>query len=110
MSDVQRVASVIRVKPESIAEYEELHANVWPEVLEIISACSIRNYSIFRYGELLFSYFEYVGSDLEADYRKMAEDPHTQRWWSVCDPMQAQVSEAIPGEWWHEIPQVFHHD
>ena len=32
-----------------------------------IARSNIRNYSIYRYGDLLFSYFEYVGEDLDAD-------------------------------------------
>jgi L-rhamnose mutarotase len=55
---MQRFASVIGLKPEHRAEYERLHAEVWPEVLKQIHDSNIRNYSIFRYGELLFAYFE----------------------------------------------------
>ena len=67
MSDVKRVASVIRLTAESVDEYERLHAAVWPAVLEQISSSNIRNYSIYRYGLLLFSYFEYVGENMDAD-------------------------------------------
>lgn len=73
-----RYASVIGIKPENRAEYERLHADVWPDILAKIYECNIRNYSIYRYGELLFSYFEYVGNDFDADMAKMGEDPTTQ--------------------------------
>lgn len=69
-----RYASVIGIKPENRAEYERLHADVWPDILAKIYECNIRNYSIYRYGELLFSYFEYVGNDFDADMAKMGED------------------------------------
>ena len=107
---MQRFASVIGIKPENRAEYERLHAAVWPDVLAQIAKSNIRNYSIYRYGELLFSYFEYVGNDYEADTAKMAEDPKTQEWWDVMKPMQRPVAEITEGEWWHEIPEVFHVD
>jgi L-rhamnose mutarotase len=62
---MKRMGFVIGVKPESIAEYKRIHAAVWPEVLARISACNIRNYTIFlREPEnLLFAYWEYHGDD-----------------------------------------------
>src|SRR5207342_90732 len=67
---------------------EVLHANVWGEVLRQIALSNIRNYSIYRYGNLLFSYYEYVGDDLDADLAVMAQDPATRRWWALCSPLQ----------------------
>lgn len=110
MSAVKRVASVIRLDEAGVEEYEKLHANAWPGVLEKITECNIRNYSIYRYGLLLFSYFEYVGSDMDEDMAKMAADPLTQDWWAVCKPLQRPVAEIVGDEWWHEIPEIFHHD
>lgn len=107
---MQRYASVIGVKPEAREEYERIHAAVWPEVLAKIYETNIRNYSIYRYGHLLFSYFEYVGDDFEADMQKMADDPMTQKWWDVCKPMQSPVDDRGEGEWWASIPEVFHVD
>ncbi len=107
---MQRFASVIGMKPENRAEYEKLHADVWPAVLEQIKTSNIRNYSIYRYGELLFSYFEYVGSDFEADMAAMAADPTTQKWWDVCKPLQSPVPDRADGEWWAAIPEIFHTD
>jgi L-rhamnose mutarotase len=105
-----RYASVIGMKPENRAEYERLHADVWPDILAKIYECNIRNYSIYRYGEILFSYFEYIGSDFDADMALMAEDPMTQKWWGVCKPLQTPVADRADGEWWAAIPEVFHVD
>ena len=65
-----------RLKKEKVQEYEALHANPWPEVLQTIHDCNLRNYSIFREGETVFAYFEYVGNDYEADMEKI--DVHEQ--------------------------------
>lgn len=105
-----RVAQVIGIDPERIEEYERLHAAVWPAVLGQIARSGIRNYSIFRYGELLFSVFEYVGDDYERDMAAMAADETTREWWALCGPMQRPVPERGEGEWWHTIPEVFHTD
>jgi len=107
---MQRFASVIGIAPENQAEYERLHSAVWPEVLVQIEKSNIRNYSIYRYGNLLFSYFEYIGSDFAADMAIMAEDEKTQEWWAVCKPLQIPVDDRADGEWWAAIPEVFHVD
>jgi len=110
-----RYASVIGLHPEKIDAYKQLHAAVWPEVLAKISECGIRNYSIFLRqlpdgNHYLFSYFEYVGDDFEADMKKMAGDPHTQDWWKVCQPCQNPLPDRAEGEWWSAMEEVFHHD
>ncbi len=109
---MQRMGSVIALKPDQITEYKRLHANVWPGVLAKISECNIRNYSIFlREPEnLLFSYFEYHGTDFAADAAKMATDPETQKWWDVCAPCQTPLEPRGEGEWWASMQEVFHYD
>jgi L-rhamnose mutarotase len=107
-----RHGQLIGIGADAIAEYKRLHADAWPGVLAKITDCNIRNYSIFlkEPENLLFAYFEYVGTDFEADMAKMAADPETQRWWSKCMPLQRPLNSRAEGEWWAEMPEVFHHD
>ncbi len=108
---MRRFGQAIGAKPEHLDEYRRLHANVWPAVLAMIDACNIRNYSIFVLNDdTLFAYFEYVGDDFEADMAKMAADPTTQEWWSVCSPMQIPLPNRKEGEWWMTLEELFHHD
>lgn len=107
---MKRYGSVIRVKPEALAEYTRVHAAVWPEVLAMINQCNMRNYSIYHKDGFLFSYFEYIGEDWAADAAKMAADPKTQEWWAVTMPMQSPLETRRPGEWWAEMDEVFHVD
>ena len=107
---MRRYGQIIGVKPDQIEAYERIHAEVWPEVLAMIHACNMRNYSIFRHQHLLFAYFEYVGDDLAADMAKMARDSKMQEWWTHTDPMQAPVEGRAPGEWWATMKEVFHTD
>ncbi|MCI5074911.1 L-rhamnose mutarotase [Oricola sp.] len=109
---MQRMGMVIGLKGEKIAEYKRLHAAVWPEILDMISTCNIRNYSIFlkEPENLLFGYWEYHGTDFEADAAKMAADPKTQEWWDVCMPCQEPLETRKDGEWWAMMEEVFHHD
>lgn len=39
----RRIGQIIRLKPSQVVAYKELHANVWPEVLQQIHECNIRN-------------------------------------------------------------------
>ncbi|MCY4525898.1 MAG: L-rhamnose mutarotase [Anaerolineaceae bacterium] len=107
---MRRFGQVVGVKPEHLEEYTRLHAAVWPEVLQKIAECNIRNYSIYHHEGLLFAYFEYHGDDFEGDMAAMAADEATQRWWDVCMPMQAPLESRAEGEWWKTIKEVFHTD
>ena len=107
---MKRYGSVIKVVPEKLDEYKQLHAAVWPGVLEMIKKCNINNYSIYYKDGYLFSYFEYTGDDYATDMAKMAADPETQRWWSVCEPCQQPLETRKQGEWWASMEEVFHSD
>ena len=112
---MKRYGMVIGLRPEKVEEYRKLHAAVWPDVLQMIGQCHIRNYSIYLRqlddGQpYLFSYFEYVGTDFAADMAKMAADPVTQQWWAVCQPCQKPLANRAPEEWWAGMEEVFHQD
>lgn len=112
---VKRVGSVVGLNRKTAEEYVILHAHVWPEVLDRLRKSNVRNYSIFM-GELddgnlyLFSYFEYVGDDFEADMKAISEDPATQQWWKLTDPLQKRVKDTPKGDQWKTITEVFHLD
>jgi L-rhamnose mutarotase len=109
---MQRMGMLIRIRPEKIDEYKELHANAWPEVLRQIKNSNIRNYSIFlREPEnLLFGYWEYHGSNFAADTARMAEDPKTREWWALTDPCQQPLESREGDEQWSMMEEVFHTD
>ncbi len=91
--EIKRIGSVIGVKPDQIAEYERIHADVWPGVLATLKRANVTKFSIFRHENMLFSYMEYSGSDYESDMAMIAADPITQDWWKVTAPMQNPVPQ-----------------
>ncbi len=97
-----------RLKEDKIQQYEELHANPWPDVLRTIHECNLRNYSIFRHGDLVFAYFEYVGQDYEADMAKMEQDETTQRWWTFTKPCFEKFSICPQSEFYADMKQIFY--
>jgi L-rhamnose mutarotase len=105
---MKRFGQTILLKPECANAYVIHHAAVWQGVLEMIKECNIQNYSIFKKELVLFAYFEYVGSDFDADMARMAADPETQRWWDVVKPMMQPIENRKVGEFWADMEEIFH--
>lgn len=104
---MKRFGQAAQLKPEKVAQYKLLHAQVWPDVLKTITACNIRNYSIFIRGTELFAYYEYIGSDYEEDMKKMSRDPVTQQWWKSTKPCFLHHEEQT---YYTDMDEIFHHD
>lgn len=111
----ERHAFVIGLKPDKMEEYKRLHAETWPEILELIEESHIRNYSI-HLGEIeegkyyLFAYFEYDGDNLDMDMEKMAEAEIMQKWWELTDACQIPCPTSDIGEFWMPLEEVFYND
>ena len=68
---MKRYGSLIGLRPEALDEYGRYHAAVRPEVLAMIRKCNIRNFSIFLKNGLRFSYFQYHGTNYDAEMAQM---------------------------------------
>ena len=99
-----------RLRPGAEAEYDRLHAAVWPDVLEAIHRAGIRNYSIFRQGRWLFSYCETAGEvDFDEAARIMLDDPACRRWETVVQTLQEPPAAGSAGDTgWMAMKEVFH--
>jgi L-rhamnose mutarotase len=110
-SVVRRFGSVVGLSPEKEKDYRELHADTWPSILDRIKKSNMRNFSIYTTEiegkKFLFSYFEYVGQDFEADMKAIAADPETKRWWKETDPCQLPLPNRKAGANWSEMEMVF---
>jgi len=60
-----RVCQVPRLKPGHREEHIRAHANIWPEIKQLIHEGSIRNYSLDLKDDL--GVFDYIGDDMAAD-------------------------------------------
>lgn len=105
---MKRFGQLIRIKPAKFEKYKAYHLNVWPEVLDTIQKCNIRNYSIFHKDGYLFAYFEYIGDDYKDDMARMASDPKTQEWWNLMMSMQVPLETRNEGEWWANMDEIFY--
>jgi len=109
----QRFVWVTGLKPERADRYRELHAHPWPGVNKTIKESHISNFSIHEReidGKLyLIAYLEYTGDDFDADMKKMAADPETQRWWKETDPCQSPLPEALAkGKIWADTKELYY--
>lgn len=73
------VCFLLKVKPEHIAEYRDLHSPVWPDMLRAIRDAGWSNYSIFmREDGTLVGYFE--TDDLATAQERMDSFDVNTRW------------------------------
>jgi L-rhamnose mutarotase len=76
---MQRVGLLIKVKPEKLEEYRQIHASVWPELLTELKAAGIRNYSLWlRPDGTEFGYLECDDWQASCDY--LAKSAVHDRW------------------------------
>lgn len=103
-----RHASITHLRPGRREEYVELHQKVWHEVEDRLRQSNIGNYSIFLVGDLLLSYYEYSGRDLEADLAAIASDPYTRLWWALTDPCQQSLHLDVASGPWSVGHEIWH--
>ncbi len=100
-----RVAWTAKVRAERIEEYERAHAAVWPEVLALITAAGVRNYTIFRHGQRIFGYYE---CDDPERARAMIDAGQRELGWS--DAMFELFEPEVAERGADYLPEVFRLD
>jgi len=91
-----------------IAEYEQYHAAVWPEILQSIREAGIMAMEIYRAANRLFMIME-VAEDFSFE-RKAAMDeanPTVQRWEELMWKYQQALPGSKPGEKWIQMKNIF---
>jgi L-rhamnose mutarotase len=105
---MQRVAFVLKVKQDQIAEYKRRHQDVWPEMLQALRETGWRNYSLFlRPDGLLFGYLE--TEDFEAARAGMAARAVNARWQAEMGDFFESL-DGRPDEAMTPLDEVFHLD
>ena len=87
-----RIAWTARLRPDKINEYVHAHANVWPEMLEVLKAAGIRNYTVYLFGDRVFGYYECDDGAAAIAYQDRSEV--NQRWSTYMKTLfDSEVSE-----------------
>lgn len=91
-----------------IAEYENYHRQVWPEVLESIKDSGIQQMQIYRIDNRLVMLIE-TNDDFtfERKAKMDAANKKVQEWEQLMWKYQEALPEAKPGEKWTLMKKVF---
>ncbi|MFJ1750789.1 L-rhamnose mutarotase [Streptomyces sp. NPDC088116] len=115
---MERVCFLLKVRQDRITEYRERHDAVWPEMLQALTECGWRNYSLFlREDGLLVGYLE--TEDFAAAQAAMAATEVNARWQADMAPFfenddaprtmgAAFATRPGPDEAMKPLTEVFH--
>lgn len=94
--------------PRLIAEYEEHHKVVWPEIIKSIKDAGIENMEIYRLSNRLFMVME-VNDDFSFEKKAAADADNSkvQEWEHLMWQYQQALPNAKPGEKWMLMEQIF---
>jgi len=105
---MKRVAFILKVKQDKLAEYKEHHKKVWPEMLDALRRTGWRNYSLFlRDDGLLFGHFE-AEESFQASLDGMAREEVNKRWQDFMAPYFEGLGGAHADRNMQELEEVFH--
>lgn len=94
--------------PASIAEYENWHRQVWPEIIASIRDSGIVSLKIWRVADRLFMLIE---ADEHFSFEKKsasdAANPMVQKWEELMWNFQQSLPFAKPGEKWVLMEKIF---
>lgn len=94
--------------PALIAEYEQYHNQVWPEILNSISSSGIESMEIYRTGNRLFMIMETkAGFSFEEKGKADAANAKVQEWEQLMWNYQQALPWAKKGEKWILMEKIF---
>ena len=94
--------------PTLIAEYEQWHQQVSPEIKKSITDAGINNMEIYRAGSRMFMIME--TDDAFSFERKTAMDkanPQVQQWEKLMWQYQQPLPDSKPGEKWVVMKKIY---
>jgi L-rhamnose mutarotase len=105
----QRVCFTMRINPEFVDEYEQRHAEVWPEMLKALSESGWTNYSLFMAsdGELI-GYLEC--EDFAMSLELIGRTEVNTRWQTSVAKFFVELDGRAPDDAMRPLKEVFHLD
>ena len=94
--------------PELIAEYEQMHTKVWPEIIASIKQSGIQEMQIYRVRNRLFMVIE-VNEEFNIAEKAAADRDNeiVMRWESLMWKYQQALPLSAPGEKWQLMKKIF---
>ena len=94
--------------PKLIAEYEEHHKRVWPEILKSIRSAGIQQMEIYRVNNRLFMVME-TNDDFSFERKGSmdAENKKVQEWEELMWKYQQALPGSMAWEKWRLMDKIF---
>ncbi len=104
---MQRVCFVLKVKPGRVADYREVHRDVWPEMREALRRHGWHNYSLFlREDGTLIGYVE--TPDFKRAVEGMQSEPVNARWQAAVKDLFEELPAGAADTSMRPLEPVFH--
>lgn len=97
----------MQVHPDQHAEYERRHNPIWQELIDVLKAQGVHNYSIFLQKETS-QLFGYVELEDEARWQAIAQTDVCRRWWGHMAAVMETNPDSSPRS--TALVEVFHLD
>ena len=94
--------------PDMIAEYEDHHRKISPEILASIKESGVERMQLFRTGNRMFMVMEVLDDFSFSEKERMDKtNPAVQRWEDLMWKYQQSLPFAKPGEKWVLMEKIF---
>lgn len=103
---MQRVAFQLRIHADRIAQYDEVHRHVWPELIEDMERAGATDYSIFREDTQLFLYLHVP--DWDQFVAAMHASEANRRWQETMAPLFAAGGNPMSDKALTLMQEVFY--
>jgi L-rhamnose mutarotase len=102
---MERVGHVWRVRPGMAEEYRRRHATVWPEIDALLREAGVERYTIYQWGDLVFSHLEVPS--FAALVERFNGDPVAQRWEAEMGDVIGDPDADPETGWPERLPEVW---
>ena len=104
---MKRIGTIMKLKPGATEDYIKIHNEIWDDVVKAAHEANMCNYTIYRLNDYLFSYYEYIGDDFEADMAKKNALPISKRWQEATGELRECIDD---GSKVIMLDEIWHHD
>lgn len=105
MSRNQRIAFCMTLYPGKEEQYRKRHDQIWPEMVRVLKAAGVSNYSIFLLDTTLFAYAEIEDID---KWNDLPNQDVVKKWWAYMKPLMETNPDSSPVSSF--LKEIFHLD
>lgn len=93
---MEKYAWRARIVDAAAEEYKRRHSEIWPEMLEVLKAAGIVNYTIWLSGNELFGYYE-CEKGIEYAAKVQKESPTVKKWDDYMKDILIMEKDPVTG-------------